>query len=130
MSGGDFGPAVEQMRLLTATQRALADQAFWHAVAPVSDGELFFPAPFDLRTSAVLATNFCRGSVAVHSFVELYYGTKRQYRVVAEEVVNDLGGTTWTRDGVRFIGTAAEVAAGLLDEVAMELESNEGATDG
>lgn len=61
--------------------------AFHRVVAPLAGGELLFPRPFDVLTSAALAANTTCGDDAEAEFAEAVAEGRRRFRIRVDEIV-------------------------------------------
>lgn len=97
---------------------------FARAVAPLAEGELTLPAPFDLVTSWALARNSETGQAALELFARGVDGSDRRFQIRIHELPPDDDCGVAEREIVDCIvtgsRTAAHLLAGVADEIAEE----------
>jgi hypothetical protein len=112
---------IREFRRRIGEEPDLFNTLFDRAVAALAEGELAFPAPFDLATSAALADNTGKygGEAAIALFHFLREYAHVRYQVVLEAVVDDPkpGAAPMRREIVNCEVPAAMVAGLLIDVI-------------
>jgi hypothetical protein len=80
----DVGPSRERL-----TSPPDLDEQFARTVGAVTDGEMTFPVPFDLRSAAALAANDSSGAYAIKLFNFLRSVSTPRYRIQFTELAGD-----------------------------------------
>lgn len=94
---------------------------FARAVAALTQGQLSFPAPFDLVTSWALARNDDNGAAALEFFARDVNGFGRRFQIRIHELPPDDQPGVGEREIVDCIVTGTHVAAQLLAGAAAEI---------
>ncbi len=97
------------------------DRAFLEAVASVARGELTFPAPFDLATSAALSSNLDSGSLAERLF-EVTALRDCRYEVSITALAPE-GSEPLRREILNTTAASTGVLVALLDGLLEEFEA-------
>lgn len=96
-------------------------ESFARAVAPLTQGELTFPPPFDLVTSWALARNAETGETAMELFARDVDGSARRFCIRIHELPPDDRPGVDGREIVDCVVTGERAAAQLLAGLAAEI---------
>lgn len=104
------------MRSTESTGSDDLDALFASAVAPLAEGNLTFPSPFDLAASAALAANDDHGRLAVELF-KLLALRDVSYRVTVHATAPGVPDREVVNTTVAGAATLVALLDGLLDEI-------------